>query len=322
MAARAFWSGYIRLSLVAVPVRLYAATTASERVSLHYVDRETGQRVHYQPVVDEDTPIERERIGKGYEYDKDRYIVVDDEDLKKLKLPTSKSMEIEAFVPAEELDPIYFDKPFYVVPDGDIAVEAYQTLLQALQAAKRVAIGRVSMSGRERIGALEARGGTLMLTTLRAANEIRRREDYVPDIETKPAGKAEVELAQQLIKGKAAKFDPTKYPDRYQTALRELVEAKLEGKEIEAPEPQHTARVINLMDALRKSVAQSGGTSRSSRTSKESDHEVASRKAANANKSSAKKKTTTAKTTAAKTAAATSHRKRVPAKRGRSRTAA
>src|SRR3954467_10509522 len=197
MAARAYWSGYIRLSLVAVPVRLYAATTASERVSLHYVDRETGQRVHYQPVIDEDQPIDREpgqrvhyqpvideaqpidreRIGKGYEYDKDRYALIDDEDLKKLKLPTSKTMEIEAFVPESELDPVYFDKPFYAVPDGDIAVEAYQTILQALESSKRIAIGRITMSGKERVAAVQPRGGVLMLTTLRGAQEVRRREE-------------------------------------------------------------------------------------------------------------------------------------------------
>jgi DNA end-binding protein Ku len=300
MAARAYWSGYIRLSLVTVPVRLYAATTASERVSLHYVDRETGQRVHYQPVIEEETPIERERIGKGYEYDKDRYIVIEDEDLKRLRLPTSKTMEIEAFVPADELDPIYFDKPFYVVPDGDIAVEAYQTFLQALESSGRVAIGRITMGGKERVAALQARADTLMLTTLRAANEVRRREDYVPDIETSPAGKAEVELAQQLIKSKSTKFDPKKYTDRYQTALTELVQAKLEGKEIEVPEPQHTARVINLMDALRKSVAQAGG--------KAADHAAATKKAA--------------ATGGKKKPAPASGGKRTPAKRGgRSRAA-
>jgi DNA end-binding protein Ku len=275
MAARAYWSGYIRLSLVAVPVRLYAATTASERLSLHYVDRETGQRVHYQPVIDEGQPIDRERIGKGYEYDKDRYVLIDDEDLKKLKLPTSKTMEIEAFVPEDELDPVYFDKPFYAVPDGDIAVEAYQTILQALESSKRIAIGRITMSGKERVAAVQPRGGVLMLTTLRGAQEVRRRAEIVPEIESTPAGKAEVELAQQLIKGKSTGFDPKKYPDRYQSALKELVEAKLAGKEIEAPPQQHTARIINLMDALKKSVAESGGKPPAAHA----DHHAATKKA-------------------------------------------
>jgi DNA end-binding protein Ku len=296
MAARAYWSGYVRLSLVAVPVRLYAATSASERVSLHYVDRETGQRVHYQPVIDQDQPIDRARIGKGYEYDKDRYVLIDDEDLKKLKLPTSRTMEIEAFVPEDELDPVYFDRPFYAVPDGDIAVEAYQTILQALDSSKRVAIGRITMSGKERVAALQARGGVLMLTTLRGAEEVRRREDVVPDVETAPAGKAEVELAQRLIKSKSTKFDPKKYPDRYQSALKELVEAKLEGKEIEAPPPQHTARIINLMDALKKSVAETGGKPPASHA----DHRAATKKAQGGKKKSA------------------THLKRGASKRGRS----
>ena len=276
MAPRAYWSGYIRLSLVAVPVRLYAATSAAERVSLHYVDRETGQRVRYQPVINEDEPIDKGRIGKGYEYDKDRYVVIEDEDLKKLKLPTSRTMEVEAFVPAGELDPVWFDKPFYVVPDGDIAVEAYQTILQALDSSGRIAIGRIAMSGKERVAAVEARDGVLMLTTLRGGQEVRRREDVVPDVKPSPAGKAEVELAQQLIKSKSTHFDPKNYPDRYQRALRELVEAKLEGKELEAPEPQHTARIINLMDALKKSVAQSHG----GREAAAADHRAATKKAA------------------------------------------
>jgi len=283
MAARAYWSGYVRLSLVAVPVRLYAATTASEKVSLHYVDRETGQRVRYQPVINEDEPIDRARIGKGYEYDKDRYVLIDEEDLKKLKLPTSKTMEIEAFVPDDELDPIYFDKPFYAVPDGDIAVEAYQTILQALDSSKRIAIGRIAMGGKERVAALQPRDGVLMLTTLRGAEEIRRREEVVPEVEAAQAGKAEVELAQQLIKGKSVAFDAKKYPDRYQAALKQLVEAKLEGKEIEAPPPQHTARIINLMDALKKSVAESGDKP----AARHADHHAATKKAAGAKKKSA-----------------------------------
>lgn len=257
MASRAYWSGHIRVSLVAVPVRLFSATTSSERVALHYVDRKTGERVHYQTVIDGDEPISKDRVAKGYEYDKDQYLILDDDDLDQLHLPTSKTLELEAFVRAAEVDPIYFDRPFHVAPDGPVAAEAFATIRQALQSSGTVGIGRIAISGKERVGALQPNATGMLLTTLHAPDEIRPASAYFSASEIGKAGKDEVQLAEQLIKARLTKFDPKNYPDRYQEALKELVQAKLKGKKLVVPKERKTTNVVNLMDALKKSVASS-----------------------------------------------------------------
>lgn len=258
MAPRAYWSGHLRLSLVSLPIRLYAATSSANQIALHYVDRKTGERVHYQPVVGDRGPIDRSDIAKGYEYEKDRYVILDDEDLKRLKLDTSKTLELVQFVDADAVDPLYLEKPYYVAPDGPIAEDAYRVIREALRASNKVALGQIAMGGRERLAAISVRGKGMLLETLRSQEEVRAPDAYFEDIEDAEVDKEQLELAKTLINAKTGKFDPAQFDDRYQAALKELVQAKLEGV-TPAEEKRPSAPVINLMDALRKSVAQSGG---------------------------------------------------------------
>ncbi len=237
-------------------MRLYSATTTTSQIALHYVDRESGERVHYQPVGD-DRRIDKENIAKGYEYEKDRYVVLDDDDLKRLKLETAKTIDLAEFVDAAALDPIYLDKPYYLAPDGPIAADAYRVIREALRLSKKVGIGQIALGGKERIAAIAPRERGLMLSTLRSKDEVRAADAYFEDVEDGKVDPEQLKLAQTLIESKAGKFDPRHFEDHYQVALKELVQAKLKGAKLpEAKRP--TARVINLMDALRKSVAQSG----------------------------------------------------------------
>jgi DNA end-binding protein Ku len=257
VAPRAYWSGHLRLSLVSLPVRLYAATTTSGQIALHYVERKTGERVHYQPVVDH-RPVDRADIAKGYEYERDRYVVLDDDDLKRLKLETSKTIELSEFCDAGELDPLYLDKPYYLAPDGPIAEDAYRVIREALRTSRKIGIGQIALGGKERIVAVTARDRGMVLTTLRSKDEVRAADAYFEDIGDAKVDPEQLKLATSLIESKAGKFDPERFEDHYQAALKELVQAKLEGVTPAAPK-RPEARVINLMDALRKSVAAAGG---------------------------------------------------------------
>jgi DNA end-binding protein Ku len=286
VAPRAYWSGHLRLSLVSLPVRLYAATTTSNQISLHYVDRKSGARVHYQPVVD-DRPIDKSEVAKGYEFEKDRYVVLDDDDLKKLKLETSKTIDLAEFVDAADLDPLYLDKPHYMAPDGPIAEDAYRVIREALRAAKKIGIAQIALGGKERMAAISVRDRGLMLTTLRSPDEVRASDVYFADIHDAKVSPEQLKLAHSLIESKAGKFDPAHFQDHYQVALKELVQAKLAGVKLpDAKRP--TARVINLMDALRKSVAQSSETKLAGRA------KAASHAAAKGRRGSARKRASAA----------------------------
>jgi DNA end-binding protein Ku len=256
MAPRAYWSGHLRLSLVSFPVRLYPATTSSGQISLHYVDRKSGERIHYQPVVDE-RPVPKENVAKGYEYEKDRYVVLEDDDLKRLKLETAKTIDLVEFVDVAELDPVYLDKPYYLAPDGPIAEDAFRVIREALRTTKKAGVGQIALAGKERIVAVAPRDRGMLLTTLRSKDEVRAADPYFEDIENGKVDPEQLKLAQSLIESKSTKFDPAHFEDHYQAALKALVEAKLTG--VKPPEPKRPeARVINLMDALRKSVEQAG----------------------------------------------------------------
>jgi DNA end-binding protein Ku len=257
MAPRAYWSGYLRLSLVSLPVRLYSATTTTDQIQLHHVDRKSAARVHYQPMVDE-RPVDKNDVAKGYEFEKDRYVVLDDDDLKRLKLETSKTIDLSEFVDAADLDPLYLDKPYYLAPDGPIAEDAFRVIREALRTTRKVGIGQITLGGKERIAAVALRDRGMVLTTLRSQDEVRAADAYFEDIHDSKVDAEQLKLAESLITSKAGKFDPAQFQDHYQAALKELVQAKLAGVKLpEAKRP--TAHVINLMDALRKSVAQAGG---------------------------------------------------------------
>lgn len=260
MAPRAYWKGHIRLSLVSFPVRLHAAVTASEKISLHQYDKDSGSRIHYRKVDDSGDEVPDEDIIKGYEYEKGSYVPIDDDDLDKLKLESKHTIELVQFTDIDDIDPIYFDKSYYVVPEGAIAEEAFLTVRDALKNAKKAAIGQVVLSRKERIVCLRPCRNGLIMDTLRYAYEVREAEQYFEDLPEKAEiNKEQLELATQLIQQKTKSFDPRSFKDHYQEGLLEIIQAKLKGKKIATTgKTEKPENVVNIVDALRQSLAQSG----------------------------------------------------------------
>lgn len=259
--ARPYWNGHIRLSLITFPVRLYAAVVEAEKVRLHKIERKTGKRIHYQNITDSQRVVEPDDIVKGYEYEKNRYIPIENDEIKKLRVESTHMIDIVQFTDLKDIDAIYFERPFYVVPDNKMAQEAYITLRDALRETHKIALGQITIAGKERISAIKACGKGLVLETLRYEYEIREASDVFKDIpETKKIPKDQMELAEQLIKKKTAAFDPKDFKDTYQEGLLEIIDAKLHHRKIiAAPKKQETAKVVNIMDALKRSLEQSGG---------------------------------------------------------------
>jgi DNA end-binding protein Ku len=263
---RASWSGFLRLSLVTCPVYLTPATTEAKRIRLHQLNSKTGNRVA-QRLVDSKTgeEVTRDQIVKGFEFDRDRYVTLDDDELRDLKIESSKIVELDRFVDRAEVDELYLDTPYYVYPDGQIAGETFGVIGEAMTRADKVGLGRIVLANRERQVLIEPRGAGLVMSTLRASDEVR-----AADFEDKGAeGEADPEmvaLATTIIERKAGAFDPADFHDHYQEALRELVQSKLKGEVIAAPEEApEPPKVINLMDALKRSLArEETGAGRSS----------------------------------------------------------
>jgi DNA end-binding protein Ku len=257
MAQHAYWTGHIRLSLVTFPVRLYNAVTETQKVRLHKYDRRTGQRIHYQNLNEEGDPVEPEDIIKGYEYEKGSFVPVEDDELEKLRIESKHTIDLVQFTPLSSIDPIYFDSPYFIAPEGEIALEAYTVLREALRHTGMVALGQVVLANRERIAAIKACRKGLLMETLRYNYEVRNAEDYFGDIRDQDINKEQLELAEQLIKTKTADFDPLQFKDMYQQGLQEIINAKLEHRKIDfGPVSKEPGNVVNIMDALRKSLAQ------------------------------------------------------------------
>jgi DNA end-binding protein Ku len=255
MAPRAYWKGHVRLSLVSFPVQLIPAIETKERVSFHRVHRPTGQRVRYQPVVPDRGPVETDEIGKGYEYEKGRFVVMEDEEVDKLKLESTHTLDVVQFVEDNEIDPLYYEKPYFVLPDGSFAEDAFRVVRDTMRETRKVAIGQIVLSTRERIATVRPYDRGLLLETLRYAEEVRPASRYFAEISDRQSDGEQLELAKQLIKMKSAPFDPEKFKDHYQVALRELVAAKLQGREPSGlREDTGGPKVINLMEALKRSL--------------------------------------------------------------------
>ena len=262
MAPRAYWKGHLRLSLVTCPIELFPATSESEKTHFHQINKKTGHRLRQQ-MVDETTGkvVEKDDKGRGYELGKGRYVEIDPEELEAVEVESTHTVDIDAFVPAVEIDKRYLNQPYYVVPRGKAGVEAF--CVNAMKDKDRVAIARIVMAHREHIIALEPLGKGLLGTTLRYAYEVRDEKTYFSDIPTPRIAQDMIKLAEHILDTKAAHFDPKKFSDRYETALRKLVKRKASGKKIEEPESEDKpSNVVNLMEALRRSV---GGGKRSSR---------------------------------------------------------
>ncbi len=254
MALRPYWSGQIRLSLVSLPVNVYAALNRSRQIALHEIYRPTGQRVRHQNVVDNE-PVEDEDIVKGYEVEKGEYVLIEPDEIKELKIPSKEVLEIVQFVPAEAIDAIYYDTPYFVTPDGKSAEDAFAVIREALRSTGKVGIGQLAIAGRERLCAIKPCGSGIMLEVMRYEDEIKKSDPYFGDIEKTPVDKEQLSLAKELIKRKTAAFKPEKFHDHYREALQELIDSKLEHrKPREVIEEKPAGKVVNLMDALRKSL--------------------------------------------------------------------
>lgn len=254
MAPRASWKGYLKLSLVSCPVRMYNATTTSGRVSFHLLHKDTHNRVRMRPHDPELGEVERGDLVKGYEYDKDQYVIMSDEDFDKVRIESTDTMAIERFVDESEVDGIYLDSPYYLAPDGPVAEEAFRVIHEAMRRKKKVAISRVVISGRERMIAMGVRDKGFVVTTLRTADEVRDHAAYFEDIGSGKVEKEMLDLASQLIEQKAGPFDPALFQDRYQQAVEAMVKAKMKGQEPVVAKAPERGKVINLMDALKQSL--------------------------------------------------------------------
>jgi DNA end-binding protein Ku len=280
MATRAYWSGRIRLALVSIPVEIVAATKAANRISFHQIHEPSGKRIRYEKVVPGIGPVDTDEIVKGYEVEKGKYVLLTDEEIADVKLEAKKSIDLVQFVDADAIDPIYFERPFYVLPseEDEDAEEAYIVLRDALRKTKKVGLGQIVIRGQGSIVAIKPCGKGLLMETLRYSDEVKKADGTFDSVPAKKVDNDLVELAEELIDKKAGDFHPEKFKDSYTVALRELIKAKQEKRpprSIEETPP--ASNVINLMDALKRSVR--GGGAESSPGKSSNDNAETSRKA-------------------------------------------
>jgi len=255
MAYRPSWQGHLKLSLVTCPVALYTATNAGGDVHFNLINPKTNNRIKMITTDPDTGPIERSSLVKGYEVSKGEYILLTDEEIKSVKLESTKTIEIERFVPAEEIDRIYWDNPYYLAPDGKLAQEAFGVIRTALEKSGQIALGRVVISTRERILALEPRGKGILAYTIRSDAEVRKPDEIFEGISDKAADPAMIAIAEKIIEQQEGPFDPSQFVDRYEEALKALIEDKKKGhKPAKVAEPEDT-NVVDLMEALRASLA-------------------------------------------------------------------
>ncbi|NNC53370.1 MAG: Ku protein [Erythrobacter sp.] len=274
MAARAYWQGQIRLALVSIPVEIYSASKSGAKIRFNQIHEPSGKRVKYEKTVPGVGPVDRDEIIKGYEVSKGEYVLLEDEEIEAVKIESRKTLELVQFVEACEIDPLYFEKPYYVAPKDDLAEEAFVVLREALRKSKKVALGQLSVRGSEKLVAIKPCGKGLLLETLRYADEVRNGQAFFDDIDEAKPKKELLDLATTLIEEKSAPFDASEFEDRYVDALKKLIDKKAKSKSKKAiiedvDEPERGGgNVIDLMAALKKSVGEkkaSGGKSGSKR---------------------------------------------------------
>jgi DNA end-binding protein Ku len=260
MAPRANWKGFLRLSLVTCPVALYPATSDSEKISFNQLNKNTGHRIRYTKV-DADTgeEVANEDIVKGYKLDTDTYIEVSKEELENIALESTRTIEIDEFVNREEIDPRYLVRPYYLRPDGKVGHDAFAVIRETIRSMNKVAIGRLVLTNREHIIALEPLDKGLMGTLLRYPYEVRSEDEYFEEIQDVKVTKDMLDLAKHIVEQKAGSFEPEKFEDHYETALVDLINQKRAGKPITAKARPRGENVVDLMEALRRSVGQAGG---------------------------------------------------------------
>lgn len=253
---RAYWKGFLKLSLVTCPIALYPASTTAEKTHFHQINKRTGNRLRQQ-MVDAETGrvVDKDQKGRGYEISKGRYVPIDEEELEAVQLESTHTIDIDAFVPQDEVDERYLDRPYYIAPNGKTGADAFTVIRDAMKRKGRIALGRIVLTSREHVIALKPLGKGLLGTTLRYPYELRDEEDYFADIRSPRVSKEMVDLAAHILDTKSAKFDPKTFKDKYETALKKLIRRKAKGKTIEAPEREAPAEEAgDLMEALRQSL--------------------------------------------------------------------
>jgi DNA end-binding protein Ku len=286
MAARAYWTGQVRLSLVAIPVQMFPATKSGAKIAFHQVHEPSGERVRYQKVAAGVGPVENDDIVKGYEIEKGKYVLLTDEEIEKIKLESKRTIDLVQFVDAHEIDPIYFERPFFVLPDEDGGdAEAFVVLRDALRKTKKIGLGQIVIRGKGSLVAIKPCGKGLMMETLRYADEVKHANTAFKEVPAVKTTKEMLDLAEELIERKSKPFDADAFKDTYEEALHELIEAKAEHRQVRAvEEPERGAKVIDLMDALRRSVRSKAGAKSSAK------HAPRARKAAKKKRRSPRKK--------------------------------
>jgi DNA end-binding protein Ku len=255
VAPRAYWKGYLKLSLVSCPIALFPATSEREKISFHQLNKDTGHRIRYRKV-DADTgdEVESDKIIKGYEVGKGEYIELDPDELEAVAIESKHTIDIEEFVPKQQIDELYLRDPYFIVPDGEVGQQAFAVIREAIRKEGMVAIGKVVFTSREHIIGLEARGKGMVGVTLRYPYEVRDESEYFDDIEDEKVPKDMLDLALHIVESKRGDFEPKKFEDKYEQALKELLRKKQSGQTIERPKEPARRNVVNLMDALRASV--------------------------------------------------------------------
>jgi DNA end-binding protein Ku len=254
LSTRPIWQGHLRLSLVSCPVALFTATSRSSDISFHLLNPETNNRIRMVPTDPDTGPVERSDLVKGYEVSKNNYVVVTPKELEAVKLETTHTMEIERFVDADDIDRLFWNQPYYLVPNEDSGIDAYVVIRDALRKTGRIALGRVVMHTRERLVALEPRDKGIVAYTLRMRNEVAEPKNAFRDIPEGHPNKQMIEIATKIIDQQEGPFDPDKFQDRYENALRDLIKRKEKGEKIVQAEPVEDTNVIDLMAALKKSL--------------------------------------------------------------------
>jgi DNA end-binding protein Ku len=259
--ARPFWSGQLRISLVSFGIQLIPAIEAKSEIRFHQIDRQTGERIRHQKVSSaDDEPVEKSNIVKGYEYSKGEYIQLEPGEIEQVRIASRHTIDLEQFVNANEINPAFYEKPYFVLPENPAQAEAFAVVREALEETKKVGLGKVAMGGRERLIAITVPSDPgldgIMAYTLRFAAEVRSAKEYFAGIKEHKADREQLALAKELIQRKSSAFKPEKFTDNYEAALRELIDAKLKHVALPKEKAAPRGKVINLMDALRRSVGE------------------------------------------------------------------
>jgi DNA end-binding protein Ku len=259
MAPRANWKGFLRLSLVTCPVALYPATSEAEKISFNQINKNTGHRIRYLKVdADSGEEVSSDDIVKGYQVDRDRYLEVTKDELENIALESTRTIEIDEFVPRKEIDDLYLVRPYYIAPDGKVGHDAYAVIRETIRSLDKVALARVVLTSREHVMSLEARDKGLMGMLLRYPYEVRDQSEYFDEIQDVKITKDMLDLAKHIVEQKSGHFDPSKFEDHYEAALQDLLNKKQKGQAIPKASPKRDDNVVDLMAALRASIKGTG----------------------------------------------------------------